>query len=107
MKLNTPHSVFALGRVWPNPEDPAEPYWLPLDREKAIVFLEWESEKHADCGQHPHDWSDELGIELKDPPFEVVDWHCPSCELLEDWAEARREANDERKGVFPAFRRVD
>ena len=107
VKLAVPHSVFALGRVWPNPADPEEPYWLPLDREKVLVYLEWEGEKHADCGQHPHDWTDEHGIELEDPPFEIAEWHCLPCELLDDWAEARREHGDDRKAIFPALRRID
>lgn len=107
MQLQTPHSIFALGRVWPNPDDPHEPYWLPLDAGKAITYVEWEAEKHDRCGQHPAAWSDEHGVELDDPPFEVVSWHCTPCELLDDWAEARKESTDESSGWFPAFKRID
>lgn len=107
MQLQRPHSIFALGRVWPNPKNPLEPEWLPADAAKAMAFVEWENEKHQACGQHPAAWADALGVELDDPPFEITEWHCTPCELIGDWEEARREAKDERRGVFPAFKRLD
>lgn len=105
MQLGIPHSIFALGRVWPNPRDPLEAQWLPDDAAKAIAFVEWDAEHCPNCRQHPHEWFGDDGRELEDPPFFVVEGRCPSCELLDDWREEHRE--DPRHGVFPRFARVD
>lgn len=105
--MGIPHSVFALSRVWPNPDDPYEPLWSPEDTAKALAYVEWESGRCGVCGQHRHDWYDDNGVVLEDPPFEVVEVLCPSCELLDDKRDERRETKDQRNGIHLAFKRYE
>lgn len=71
-----------------------------------MAFLHWQRAHCPKCGQDRAEWLDKDGKELRDPPYEVVEVLCPSCEMLED-AEAERGDDPARKnqhGRHMAFR---
>ncbi len=83
---------------------PGEPLWLDEDRRKA---MEWQADRRdhcGQCGQRRSDWLDEKGMELREPPFEVVETLCPSCETLAMHHED--DQGERRPGVQYGFRRV-
>lgn len=78
--------------------------WLDEDRRKA---MEWQADGRdhcGQCGQRRSDWLDEKGMELRDPPFEVVETLCPACETLAMHQED--DQSERRPGVQFGFRRV-
>lgn len=93
-----PHSIF-LGRGWPTP---GEALWLPADRAAALAWAADRDEHCATCGQRRSDWLDAGGTELRDPPYEVVAIHCPSCAEVEMWRKEHRG----QPGLHLGFRRV-
>lgn len=69
-----------MGRVWPNPNDPSEPYWLPEDTEDALAYLADLNTRCSGCG-HPRDETtavDGRGWPLHD--YAVGSTVCQACE---------------------------
>ncbi len=58
------------------------------------------------CGQRQSEWRDEQGVELVDPPFELVKSVCPSCAWLEEDREEMQKEGQRRPGLKFGFRRV-
>lgn len=77
--------------------------WTDDDRLKQLAWQEREAERCGRCRQHPDAWTDDNGVELQDPPFEVIDVLCPACELLEE----DEDGGKRRPGYHKAFRRVE
>jgi hypothetical protein len=102
-----PHSIF-LGRVWPNPHDPLEPYWLPDDRLKQVAWQVENDSRHTGphaCGltvTQRAEWYGPDGKELRDPPSEVGISYCPACALVQE------ESKDQElnPGEMPVLRAV-
>lgn len=69
-----------LGRVWPNPDNPYEPKWLPQDVEDALELMAEHQTLCSGCG-HPRDETtalDDHGRPLHD--WEVGSTVCQACE---------------------------
>jgi hypothetical protein len=52
------------------------------------------------------DWQDDKGVELRDPPFELVERVCPACAVLDEWREESQTKKDQPHGLYPTFRRL-
>lgn len=65
--------------------------WTVFSRMAALAWMAREAERCGSCGQVHGDWLDANGVELRDPPYEVTNRHCPACESLHDH---RQEAGD-------------
>lgn len=102
--LGIPHSIF-LGRV---PPGPGEPLWTHDDRAKALAWQADQAAHCGQCGQRQSDWRDDEGVQLRTPPFELVESVCPSCEWLEMDAADRQESKGQRTqpGLKLGFKRV-
>lgn len=75
--------------------------WDDADQAKAIAYERWRNHHCPHCRQWRPAWEDEDGKVLKDPPFEVVEAVCGSCEAIGYHEEAVR---DQQKGTDAAPR---
>jgi hypothetical protein len=92
-----------LGRLWPDPEYPDEPYWTEEDYSKVMAYTEYDAEICSRCGTREEDWVDENGIPLT-PPRLFADTHkCYGCEQLEHMSESI--PHESAKGVRPILKR--
>ncbi len=85
---------------------PGEPLWLDEDRRKV---MEWQADRRdhcGTCGQRQSEWRDENGVELLNPPFELVKSVCPACAWLEQDREEMQKERQGRPGLKFGFRRV-
>lgn len=80
--------------------------WTPDDVAKACGWDRWQHHPHhCPNGHLLAPWLDENGVELEDPPLEIVDAFCPACELLDDHRETGK-GGPLRPGVYPTFREI-
>lgn len=79
---------------------------MPEDRAKLHALWAWRSEHCPSCQQRRSEWLDDDGKELRDPPYEIAEAFCPSCELLHDYSEGAKD-DPRRPGTHPYFRHVD
>lgn len=63
--------------MWPNPDDPVEPYWSDDDRFRVLAFQAWDAQRCARCGTRPDDWSPDERI--RPNRYEFFTYHCPGC----------------------------
>jgi len=96
-----PHSIF-LGRVWPNPDDPYEPYWIEEDWKKAIAYQVHTSEVCEQCGTTNDMWLDEDNFPLDPPLYEVESFRCHGCYQM---GLMRKTIPSEEEGVRPVIKR--
>ena len=68
------------------------PEWDQLSHDAALAWQIRENDRCRDCGQPRVEWHDEHGIELREPPFEIVEHTCPSCSGLERADAAARDS---------------
>lgn len=82
-----------MGRVWPNPEDPAEPYWLKTDREKLYAYYLEKSDRCPKCNIRYDDYD-------KDPlAWQPLTRRCPGCESVQTEWEKWHEERGNTKGL--------
>jgi hypothetical protein len=58
--------------------------WDPEDREKALIYLEYEASLCQKCGTNPEEWMDEDGKLAEPPPFITKSVMCHGCATLEE-----------------------
>jgi len=93
-----------LGRTWPNPDDPYEPYWLETDYSKLISYIDAMAELCDQCGTRETDWVDEDGFPLNPPVLETDTYRCPGCEQLEI---RQKEIPSDANGIRPIVKKWD
>ncbi len=81
--------------------------WHDTDQAKAIAYERWLASHCPACGQRQCEWRDENGMELMDPPFELVESVCPSCAWLEEHRNEAREEKKTRPGLQLGFKRIE
>lgn len=72
--------------------------WSDHDREKAIAFFLYESQRCKDCGLRPTDWPDDFDNE--NPPFEPDVRICHGCEELARWNRHLRKTSDTDSSIL-------
>lgn len=87
--------------MWPNPDDPHEPYWLEADYNKAMAYSDAMGELCDRCGTREEDWVDDRKRPLDPPLLEVEPYRCPGCEQLEI---AHKDIPNDAKGVRPIIK---
>lgn len=73
--------------------------WTGYSRAAALVWQAREDDRCGGCGQQRSDWLDDDGIVLEEPPFELVEYACPSCGERQRYEREARE--EEKAGVTP------
>ena len=81
-----PHSIF-LGRMWPNPSDPEESYWLPSDSDKVMAYQILLGEMCPNCGTFEEDWVDDEGYPLDVQIYEPDTVKCEGCQRLHEMSD--------------------
>lgn len=73
--------------------------WDEYSREAAMAWQAREDDRCPGCGQQRHEWLDENGVVLEEPPFELVEHACPSCAEKERYESEARD--EEKQGITP------
>lgn len=67
--------------MWPDPDDPFTPQWLPSDSDKAVLWKMHEAGRCPQCGTFPDEWPDSR---LEDPPYVAEPYRCAGCAEIAD-----------------------
>ena len=92
--------------MWPNPDDPTVPQWLPLDREHALLWQQHEAARCPGCGAFPDDFPKDERLEL--PPYIAVPYRCGFCaDIATVRAEEVPDDEERSRGVYVGLEPFD